>query len=712
MSTTQDAAPDDNETNTNIKWITGLSHPNYLLDAATSLSHARTDKFDYVVTSLPDTTSDDAAAIEGDAGGVRTDVTRLESNWWSASIVGMVVDPPSWKNKSDVSVDRVDNIAGEGEGAIATNYDGKILLEAMTSTSNKPAASKLRDQATKIFWSMMEWASHMNVPAVILPPVPLVEHGGLPPVPLDGSSGGYREGGIDSSEEDDMFAPPKRANSSNGKSNDGDDDAINRQRKRGRHHNKAFLEMLLHDTDSPASATDTANESALNSSNSNLSANNPSAKEYARLLASLSTSSICSTSHVQLWLRVPLTLIDMQAYQLLLSRCDSSPSVGCMLYINQKVEANELSSIIRALHLLIGGGHVKAVSWDLNVFMKNKNGYPTLSKNHQYIFRMLYGRLGRTLRTLLEGNWSLDASDNIRMQQLHQLQQGGGSTYRKLHLQYLKHLRTRPPLNTKLDSAESIVETPYLDKLQSPLQPLGDHLDYSTYETFEKDPVKYERYGMALELMLEDGLIDERFEFVGKIRATEGELNSLGSDDEGVIDLEDEEYIYGEGGEMVDVDLYQVTILVVGAGRGPLVRESINAVSRVSSSMSQNGGKRRAVRANIIAIEKNPSAVLYLRSLKGSDPSWNGHSLENVDNLLKERNTIGRSNVSIIMCDMRDATKHPMLRNMIQNPKHRADVVVSELLGSFGDNELSPECLDGVQLCGLLKEGCVSIPQR
>jgi protein arginine N-methyltransferase 5 len=217
---------------------------------------------------------------------------------------------------------------------------------------------------------------------------------------------------------------------------------------------------------------------------------------------------------------------------------------------------------------------------------------------------------------------------------------------------------------------------------------------------------------MALELMLEDGLIDERFEFVGKIRATEGELNSLGSDDEGVIDLEDEEYIYGEGGEMVDVDLYQVTILVVGAGRGPLVRESINAVSRVSSSMSQNGGKRRAVRANIIAIEKNPSAVLYLRSLKGSDPSWNGHVPENVDNLLKERNTIGRSNVSIIMCDMRDATKHPMLRNMIQNPKHRADVVVSELLGSFGDNELSPECLDGVQLCGLLKEGCVSIPQR
>lgn len=27
----------------------------------------------------------------------------------------------------------------------------------------------------------------------------------------------------------------------------------------------------------------------------------------------------------------------------------------------------------------------------------------------------------------------------------------------------------------------------------------------------------------------------------------------------------------------------------------------------------------------------------------------------------------------------------------------RADILVSELLGSWGDNELSPECLDGAQ---------------
>ena len=39
----------------------------------------------------------------------------------------------------------------------------------------------------------------------------------------------------------------------------------------------------------------------------------------------------------------------------------------------------------------------------------------------------------------------------------------------------------------------------------------------------------------------------------------------------------------------------------------------------------------------------------------------------------------------------------------------QADILVSELLGSFGDNELSPECLDGAQK--FLKQGGVSIPQ-
>jgi len=53
--------------------------------------------------------------------------------------------------------------------------------------------------------------------------------------------------------------------------------------------------------------------------------------------------------------------------------------------------------------------------------------------------------------------------------------------------------------------------------------------------------------------------------------------------------------------------------------------------------------------------------------------------------------------VTVVASDMR-VWKAPEL----------ADILVSELLGSFGDNELSPECLDGAQR--FLKPGGISIP--
>lgn len=41
--------------------------------------------------------------------------------------------------------------------------------------------------------------------------------------------------------------------------------------------------------------------------------------------------------------------------------------------------------------------------------------------------------------------------------------------------------------------------------------------------------------------------------------------------------------------------------------------------------------------------------------------------------------------VTVVSCDMRE-----------WDAPEKADIIVSELLGSFGDNELSPECLDNV----------------
>lgn len=53
--------------------------------------------------------------------------------------------------------------------------------------------------------------------------------------------------------------------------------------------------------------------------------------------------------------------------------------------------------------------------------------------------------------------------------------------------------------------------------------------------------------------------------------------------------------------------------------------------------------------------------------------------------------------MTIISSDMRDLKL-----------TEKADIIVSELLGSFGDNELSPECLDGAQ--NHLKPDGISIP--
>jgi hypothetical protein len=52
------------------------------------------------------------------------------------------------------------------------------------------------------------------------------------------------------------------------------------------------------------------------------------------------------------------------------------------------------------------------------------------------------------------------------------------------------------------------------------------------------------------------------------------------------------------------------------------------------------------------------------------------------------------SRVTVVSSDMR-----------VWKAPEKCDILVSELLGSFGDNELSPECLDGAQrfLKGILQ---------
>ncbi|XP_053970427.1 protein arginine N-methyltransferase 5 [Hylaeus volcanicus] len=162
----------------------------------------------------------------------------------------------------------------------------------------------------------------------------------------------------------------------------------------------------------------------------------------------------------------------------------------------------------------------------------------------------------------------------------------------------------------------------YEDYLQCPLQPLMDNLESQTYEVFEKDPVKYTQYQTAIH-----------------------------------------EAILGIKSKTTDKNR-KIVIMVVGAGRGPLVHASLNAAEMADQQIK------------VYAVEKNPNAVLTLQALERD--MW-------------------EDRVTVVSCDMREWCA-----------PEKADILVSELLGSFGDNELSPECLDGVQR--FLKDDGISIP--
>jgi len=229
---------------------------------------------------------------------------------------------------------------------------------------------------------------------------------------------------------------------------------------------------------------------------------------------------------------------------------------------------------------------VRAVMIPADVFLTNKQGFPVLSKRHKAFLMQLFKY---RVQVILQGLPTGSDTEEETSKYLH----------------YVARLfQSRPAL-----TSQQQFELPYRDYLQAPLQPLQDNLESQTYETFEKDPVKYVQYEHAIFRALQ--------------RKVEG----------------------GKASPLV--------LIVVGAGRGPLV------------VAARSAAERAGVEVLIWAVEKNPNAIITLRHRS---------KLE------------GWTNVEIVSEDGRfwDAPK-------------KADIVVSELLGSFGDNELSPECLDGAQ---------------
>jgi type II protein arginine methyltransferase len=121
----------------------------------------------------------------------------------------------------------------------------------------------------------------------------------------------------------------------------------------------------------------------------------------------------------------------------------------------------------------------------------------------------------------------------------------------------------------------------------------------------------------------------------------------------------------------------RVVIAVVGPGRGPLVTRALRASDATK------------VPVEMWAVEKNPLTYVVLEQHNKHD--WGGV-------------------VNIVHSDIR-AWKGPS--RSASDAKDvafgKVDILVSELLGSFGDNELSPESLDSIQHVLATPHG-ISIP--
>eukprot|EP00731_Ephydatia_muelleri_P033359 Em0028g34a len=240
------------------------------------------------------------------------------------------------------------------------------------------------------------------------------------------------------------------------------------------------------------------------------------------------------------------------------------------------------------------GEPVKVIIVPTSLFVPNKRGYPVLLRAHQEIVQRFFKL---NTQVMLTG-----ACKNPN----------GLNSY-QLYLNHLYESRAPPTPYERFSKG-------YEDYLQSPLQPLMDNLDSQTYETFEKDPVKYMLYEKAITEALKDHC-----------------------------------------GTKEDT---RIVVMVLGAGRGPLVRAALKAAQTAEKNIK------------VYAVEKNPGALVTLYNLQVEE--WG-------------------DSVTIVPGDMR-----------LWNAPEKADILVSELLGSFGDNELSPECLDGAQM--FLKPGGISIP--
>ncbi|KIW98210.1 uncharacterized protein Z519_01794 [Cladophialophora bantiana CBS 173.52] len=330
---------------------------------------------------------------------------------------------------------------------------------------------------------------------------------------------------------------------------------------------------------------------------------------------------------------------------------------------------------------------VRLLTLDKQMFAKNAKGYPVLTRAHQ-AFVLRFARLRTTPWFLLcnvgtipssatnGGMVNPAAAETNAFPTLAEAAQTPDLKDPTPHLSYMRNLQTKQPPQSPIDRFGA----GYQDYLQAPLQPLTVNLESITYEVFEKDPVKYAWYERAIARALHDWI---------------------------------------EQGKPTSNPDGRVVVAVVGAGRGPLVTRALKA--------SQDVG----VEIDMWALEKNPNAFVLLQ--RHNKTMWNGRvnlvksDMRTWRGPIRAASTAKPTRIYNTSPDSDgdgndgDGDKNAEKESTAQQPTftgsptldttyllatstqtttptpYKIDILISELLGSFGDNELSPECLDGVQ---------------
>ena len=319
---------------------------------------------------------------------------------------------------------------------------------------------------------------------------------------------------------------------------------------------------------------------------------------------------------------------------------------------------------------------VRMLTLDTESFTRNPKGYPVLSKAHQtFVSRFMRLRTRPWLLLCDVGPLpglidpaANGVSDDTASSRLSTSYPTPAEAFTNPvapekflkdptpHLSYVRNFQTRQPPQSQLERFGA----GYQDYLQAPLQPLTVNLESITYEVFEKDPVKYDWYEKAIARALHDWI---------------------------------------EQGKPTSNANGRVVVAVVGAGRGPLVTRALRASEDVG------------VAIDMWALEKNPNAFVLLQrhneelwgnrvNLVQSDMrTWKGPirpASQPVPSkadpaALKGQTRSSYTGDADVDRDYLVATANGTTTT------YAIDILISELLGSFADNELSPECLDGVQ---------------